>query len=503
MPSNFFNESNLYKLFFEHSTTHKWVRSIDGKYLTVNQAYADSLLLKKEDIIGKTNLEFMPKELAENFAKEDELVIKRKIPSVRKITNFLRGKDRTFLVLKFPLFDKDKNVCAVAGAATDMTNEKLLGQNLKQKENLLSSVIHNMGDGLLFFNYNKKLKIINREAKKILASLGIPKDVKDPQNYLQFFPLKENKNKAIPLSKSLFWKQTLEGDSIQEQEFEISTLENRKSIQISLTALPVKNHKDEILGVVVVFKDITERNILIKKIHKKSNELKIKNEALEEFAYFITHDLREPFRTINSFLSLLQDELKEHTSSTINTYIKFIKEAAIKSDKMIEGLNKFCLFNDKISLTQVNLEHCLKKALDSLNTYLNETKTKIHYVSLPTVRGNETSLTLLFQNLIMNAAKFQNNDVTPEIFVTLEKEMEYYIVGVKDNGIGIDPRDINKIFLPFKRLSSQNLYKGSGLGLALCKKIIEAHNSEIWVESTKGKGAHFKFKLKEETCLAS
>ena len=152
MPLELHNDINLYKLFFEHSTAHKWVRDVNGKYLLVNQRYAESLFLKKEDMVGKTNFQLIPPELAEDYAKDDATVIKNRATSLREISNFVREKERTFLVLKFPLFDEDNNVYAVAGAATDLTNEKLFWQNLKQKENLLASVLHSMGEGLLFFN---------------------------------------------------------------------------------------------------------------------------------------------------------------------------------------------------------------------------------------------------------------------------------------------------------------------------------------------------------------
>jgi PAS domain S-box-containing protein len=496
MPSKLLNDINLYKLFFEHSTTHKWVRSVDGKYLLVNQSYAASLFLKKEDMVGKTNFDLMPTQLAESFAKEDAVVVQDKRTSLREVSNFIQDKERTFLVLKFPLFDENQNVCAIAGSATDMTNEKTFLQNLKQKENYLSSIIHGMGEGLLFFNSSGSLEVVNQEGKKIVKRLGLPKLVEDPLAHLQFFLLEGNKNKKRLLTKSLPWIQALKENPVRDQELEIRDLKNHNSLQISITAMPVKNHNNELQGAVAVFRDITERNKIKEKIHKQSKALKLKNEALEQFSYFVTHDLREPLRTINSFLHLLQKELGPTTPS-ISTYIQFIQDAGRKVDNMINDLAKFCLLGSEITPQKVNLEVCLKKALDFLKAYLEETKVKIHWVSLPTVKGDEPSLILLFQNLIANAAKFQKNS-SPEIFVTLEEEAEHYIIGVKDNGIGIDSRYKKQIFLPFKRGGLKDSYKGSGIGLALCAKIIEAHQSEIWVESRKGKGAHFKFRLKKE-----
>jgi PAS domain S-box-containing protein len=498
MSTKLLNDINLYKLFFEHSTAHKWVRSVDGKYLLVNQSYADTFPLKKEEIIGKTNFELMPVELAKSFAKEDEEVIEYGMPTINEVSHFFQDRDCTFLVLKFPLLDENQKVCAIAGSATDLTNEKLFWQNLKQKENLLSSLIHGMGEGLLFFDTSGNLEVINPEASKILEPFDVPKVIKDPQTHLQFFPLKGKKNQKPLLPNFLPWAQALRGHPTRDLELEIRGLKNHTSLQISVTAMPVKNHNDEMLGAVAVFRDITERNIITERMHKQSEELKLKNEALEQFSYFVTHDLREPLRTINSFLHLVQKELGASNTPTINTYIQFIQEAGLRVDNMINDLLKFCLVGTHITFKKVDLEFCLKKALDSLRICLTESRAKIHYGHLPIVKGDEASLVLLFQNLIANAVKFQNKEI-PEIFITVEEGKNDYIIGVKDNGIGIDARYKKQIFLPFKRVPLNHSFKGTGIGLALCRKIVEAHNSEIWVESRKGKGAHFKFKLKKGT----
>lgn len=502
MSLSLLNNNDLYRLFFEHSTNHKWVRSVDGKYLIVNQSYADSLSLKKEEIIGKTNFDLMPEDLAENFTVDDRIVIEKKITSLKESSNFFKDRTLTFLILKFPLYDEHGNVCAVAGAATDVTNEKIFWQHLKQKENLLSSIIHSMGDGLLFFNSEGTLEFTNPAAEKLLESIATVGSPEEILTGLQFFPLKKGGKKGSPFPKLFPWVQALEGSAIKDHELEIRTSKNDKSMQISTNAMLVKNHNNENLGAVVVLRDITEQKILFEKIQKQSEELKLKNEALEQFAYFLAHDLREPLRTINSFIHLLANQVDTDNNPSINTYIQYIKDGGQRINKMISDLRSFCEVGSHIPLKPVNLDVCLKKALDFLKVYLHESGTKIYHALLPTVKGDETSLILLFQNLISNSIKFQNGGF-PEIFITLKEEKENYIIGVKDNGIGVDPRYRKNIFLPFKRGPSKSSFQGIGLGLALCKKIIEAHNGEIWVEPNKKQGSHFKFKLKKEVITNS
>lgn len=187
MPLELHNDINLYKLFFEHSTAHKWVRDVDGKYLLVNQSYAESFSLKKEDMVGKTNFQFLPPELAEDYAQDDATVIKNRATSLREISNFVREKERTFLVLKFPLVDESNNVYAVAGAATDLTNEKLFWQNLKQKENLLASVLHSMGEGLLFLTLKETLNSLIKRQVKYFSLSAFPKILKTLWPLSNFF----------------------------------------------------------------------------------------------------------------------------------------------------------------------------------------------------------------------------------------------------------------------------------------------------------------------------
>ncbi len=496
MSINTFNNIELYKLLFEHSTSHMWVRDMEGKYLLVNQSFSDFLSLKKQDIIGKTNFELLPHKIAEDFAKDDQVVIQEKRPIIKEVSNFYKKKECFFLVVKFPLLDEKKNIYAIAGCVTDISKEKMFSKSLQQKENVLSSVIQSMGEGIVFFNSKGKLEFMNEEAEKIFRPLGPDKPPKELLLALNFFPLKKKEKEKNPTQKFLPWKLGAKGIEIKNLELEVRGVTSPQSLQISMTSTLVKNHKGAVLGTVLTFRDITERNLLIETLKKQAHELKLKHEALEQFSYFMSHDLREPLRTINSFVHILQEELADNINSSVQNNIRIIRESGQQVNHMICDLVKFCEVGSHIAMGSVNLNNCLKKALGFLKVLLEESQAKIHWAVLPHVKGNETSLVLLFQNLIINAVKFQNNSI-PEIFITLEKKGRAYIIGVKDNGIGIESRYIKKIFVPFKRIHSNQSYRGSGIGLALCKKIIEVHEGKIWVESKIGEGSHFKFSLKE------
>lgn len=496
MPLHLLKDINLYKSFFEHSITHKWVRDLEGRYLLVNQSYADSLSLKKEEIIGKTNFELMPHDLAEKFAEDDQIVVKEGYTFIREVNYFFRNKEVTFLVWKFPLYDEEGNILAIGGSATDMSNERIFSQHLKQKENLLSSIIESMGDGLLFFNTEGHLEFANPAAESILKPIISLPLTQKTLTHLQLFLLRKQKEGKHLSNKAFPWSCLIKSSEIRDQEFGVASSKDSKLIQINASKLVVKDHDNENLGTIVTFTDITEKNRLFEKVQQQSKELTSKNETLEQFVHFISHDLQEPLRTINSFIDILKMELKKENNPSVSNYMHIIKEAGKRMNSMIRELREFCEVEGHASFKRVDLNICLKKALNLLEGYLNETQASIHCVPLPSVRGNEASLILLFQNLISNAIKFQSSS-PPEVFVTLEEEEDSYVIGIKDKGIGIEPRFSKHIFLPFKRIVSKAHYSGSGIGLALCKKVMDKHHGEIWVESKKGEGAHFKFKLKK------
>jgi PAS domain S-box-containing protein len=496
MTADIINNLELYKLLFENSNSHMWARDLEGKYLLANRSFADFLSLKKEEIIGKTNFDFLPRKIAEDFKHDDEIVIKKKHATIREISKFYKNENNSFLVVKFPLFDEKNTVYAVAGCVTDISKEKFFWKRLQQKESLLSSVINSMGEGLMFFNAKEKLEFINEEAERIFKRLGSNHLSKELLPTLQFIPLREGRNKKARKHNFLTLILAEEGCEFKDREFQVRGLESIQNLQISMTAIPVRNAEKEKLGMVVTFKDITEQNFLSDTLKKQTQELKLKNEALQQFTYFVSHDLREPLRTINSFIHILQEDLADNSTPSVKRNMKIIREAGLHLNSMFCDLVKLCEIDTHHLMESVNLDTCLKKAINFLRVCIDETQTKIHSISLPFVKGNEASLVLLFQNLIINAIKYQNHS-NPEIFITSEKKGGDYIIGVKDNGIGIDQRDAKKIFLPFKRLHSNRAYKGSGIGLAVCKKIIELHSGRIWVESKIGEGSHFKFKLKK------
>ncbi len=227
-------------------------------------------------------------------------------------------------------------------------------------------------------------------------------------------------------------------------------------------------------------------------------ELKHRNEELDEFTFVASHDLTEPLRQLVSFSCLLRKDLGDKLPPRAETDLRFISDAAYRMQKLVQDLLQLSRIG-RLSLKKkrLALDECVDDALQALAVLLEETGTEVQRDELPEVLGDRTLITQLYQNLISNAVKFVKN-CKPSIHVTVEHGDGGPVLGVRDNGIGINPRDTETIFRPFRRLHGRDEYQGSGIGLSICKKAIERHGGTIWVESQPDQGAHFKFTLRDE-----
>jgi light-regulated signal transduction histidine kinase (bacteriophytochrome) len=232
-------------------------------------------------------------------------------------------------------------------------------------------------------------------------------------------------------------------------------------------------------------------------------DLEAKNKELEQFAYVASHDLQEPLRTTSSFVALLQKQYQQgKLDEKADKYFTFVIEASDRMKVMIKNLLDFSRIGNKKELEQVDCNQVLHNVLADLSTAITEAGADIKYDQLPVINGYATELKQLFQNLITNAIKFRKKDTSPEINISVKKKNKnYWEFAFKDNGIGIEEKHNEKIFVIFQRLHTRTEYEGSGIGLSHCKKIVELHKGKIWVESTPGEGSAFQFTIQANNFL--
>ncbi len=256
-------------------------------------------------------------------------------------------------------------------------------------------------------------------------------------------------------------------------------------------------------GLSVYFKDITDRkvsDIRLKELHenlqKHTKELSISNAELEQFAYVASHDLQEPLRMVTSFLTQLEKKYSTAIDDKGKQYIHFAVDGAKRMRQIILDLLDFSrVGRTEDDLEEVNINKVVNEILALYRKQIEEVNASIMFENLPTLQTYKTPIRQVFQNLVSNSLKYHHPSVSPVITIACKETKTLFQFSVKDNGIGIDPEYFDKIFIIFQRLHNKDEYSGTGMGLAIAKKIIENLGGKIWVESAEGKGATFHFTL--------
>lgn len=259
---------------------------------------------------------------------------------------------------------------------------------------------------------------------------------------------------------------------------------------------------DKAVRMIGAMQDLTERkaheNLLQKlnnSLEKRARELAESNTELERFAYVASHDLQEPLRMVTSFLQLLEKRYKDKLDHKAHEYIEYAVDGAERMKRLILDLLEYSKVNStKVEKEDIDLNNVIRDLQHTYKNYLAETNGSINQDKLPIVRGNKTQLLQLFQNLVSNAFKYRSTE-PPVINISCTEDNKQYEFVVTDNGIGIDPKYFSKIFVIFQRLHNRDQYSGTGIGLAICKKIIDKHGGKIWVNSLPGHGSSFHFTL--------
>ncbi|PYS96092.1 MAG: hybrid sensor histidine kinase/response regulator [Acidobacteria bacterium] len=267
-----------------------------------------------------------------------------------------------------------------------------------------------------------------------------------------------------------------------------------------LRSVEKREHEKELVGTRAAFlADLERKNEELERnqriLEEKVRELARANEDLEQFAYVASHDLQEPLRMVSSYMQLLSRRMQGRLDKDAEEFIEFARDGAARMRGLIEGLLDYSRAGTRArELEQVDCETVLEQVMIDLSAALQESGAEVTRDRLPTVPGNAIQIATLFQNLIGNAVKFRGAE-RPRVHVGVEAKDTEWLLMVRDNGIGIEPRHLERIFVIFQRLHTRDQYPGTGIGLAICKKIVERHGGRIWAESSPGRGTTFKFTL--------
>jgi PAS domain S-box-containing protein len=499
-----------------------------SRFIRVNRAHSRKFgLSDPAQLAGKSDADFFSGEYAQQALADEQKIIRTGQPllNVEEKESWLDGTVSWVLTTKLPLSDAAKRIIGTCGISFDITdrkrveqalaerteevsqrNQELAGANatlqqqiavrerieqvLDRERLLLRTLIDNLPD----YVYAQ-----DAEGRFVVANLGMarqlgfssPNEVVGKSNF-DLFPHELaaryhlDEQEIIRTGKGLYNHEGLTVDASKKE----------KNRWVSTTKVPLRNDLGEITGFVSLGQDITERKRQEEVLQQSSRELQRRNDELARFTYTVSHDLKSPLVTIKAFLGYLEQDTLNQDAEAIKKDRQYIYTAVDKMTRLLDELLDLARVGRKMNPPEeVPLPVLVKDALDMVAGWIIQKGVEVVVTKEPIMLcGDRTRLVEVFQNLVDNAIKFMGEQPKPRVEIGVEKVGEENVFFVRDNGMGIDPRYLPKVFGLFEKYDPRT--SGTGIGLALVKRIVEVHGGKIWVESAGiGKGATFRFTL--------
>ncbi|HLF71911.1 MAG TPA: PAS domain S-box protein [Dehalococcoidia bacterium] len=382
---------------------------------------------------------------------------------------------------------EDPAVRAVVVNFRDISEKRETEERLAAAEQSFKTLVESSGDGIVIIDAGGSIVHANPSACQMFGYAdglaGRPLEDLVPESLRQAHRKHRENYAANPQARAMGLNLQLEGRRSDGSLF---------PVDISLT--PYQTPAGPVVAAAV--RDVTWRREMEAEIEAMMEELRRSNSELEQFAYVASHDLQEPLRMVRNYTQLLERRYGNKLDRDADTFIGFAVEGAGRMQQLINDLLELSRVGAKgKDLAAIESQTALDLALRNLKTAIEEAGARVEVEGeLPSVYGDDGQLTQVFQNLISNAIKF-HGDEPAVVRVSSEREDAYWRFAVSDNGIGIEPQYWDRVFVIFQRLHARDEYAGTGIGLALCKRIVERHGGRIWVDSKAGKGATFYFTL--------
>jgi len=481
-----------FRTFMESSSDLMYISDIDGNITYINKAMSRTLGYTKREMNGINITQILSKKILEIFpAKLKKLIENGKL--TLEATWITKGGDEILGEIKLvAIYDSDGEFAGTRAVFRDITERKFIEDELRKRK-------HDLGERVKELNCLYSIsKIVEKQGnsledliKEITILIRLP--WRYPEIACSRIIIEEQEFKTANW-KETPWKQSSEIIVNDEQIgfIEISYLKETPQSGKN----PFLDEENHLLDAITErLGRIIERKQAEEKIERYASELEASNKELEQFASVASHDLQEPLRMVSSYLQLIDQRYKDKLDKDGEEFIEFAVDGAIRMKQLINDLLLYSRVGTHGKpFAPTDTEAVFNRVLLNLKATIEESNAVITHDHLPTITADSSQLNQLFQNLISNAIKFKG-DKTPRVHISTQKEGDEWVFTIQDNGIGIDSKYSERIFKIFERLHARSEYSGTGIGLAICKKIVERHNGNIWMESTQGNGAKFHFTI--------
>ncbi len=468
-----------------------------GRILKVNRTFLEWAGYDRHDLLAGVRLVDILSPGGKIFYETHFALLLRTQSSVNEIALDFKKKDGGIL----PTLVNARQKRDEAGTPTlnrltifNATERRMYERQLLAARDLFETTLASIGDGVVSIDASGNITFINAVAAELSgwdpdAAAGRP-----IEDVLVF--LREDTGEPVenPVRKAL-----RTGGIVVFDDPTVLVAKNGRTIVIDDSASPIRDDDDSIVGAVLIFRDVSERRQseralaqAYEQLERTAAELRRSNDDLSRFAYVASHDLRSPLKTVTSFVQLLEMRYGDRLGDG-KELLGHITDATKRMAALIEDLLRFSTVStsEAFSTAPVDANACVQAAIENLQGAISESGATVTHDNLPKVCIAQTSLVQLFQNLIGNAIRYRSA-APPRIHIAAERRNGAWRFSCRDNGIGIAPEYYQQIFEPFKRLHGPAV-PGSGIGLAVCKKIVERYSGEIWVESIVGQGSTFYF----------
>lgn len=545
---------DLLTILMESTPDPIFVKDAQGRYVVANSITSDILNYPVSEILGEQDTKFFTPEIARVLMDTDRAVMQSGQTQVLEEVVPTAGEHRIYLSTKTPWRDRQGQVIGTVGVARDITERKRVEEALQRQNELMQTILDHIPVMIARFDTTHQFQWVNREWERVLGwSLA---EVQQQDVLVELYPDAQYRQYVIDYIQAAgrVWsdfKMRLRDGRLLDASWANVRLSDGTSIGIGQD-VSIRKQREEALKVSeqryrqlsetleervrqrttelqqrqeALEQEIQERQQAERRLLELAVELRRSNRDLEQFAYVASHDLQEPLRAIEGYTKLLFENYSYQFDETARIHMNFVVDGTLRMRQLIQDLLAYSRVRTRgEAFAPIDCEQVLGEVLSNLQVQIHESRALITHDPLPMVSADHLQMVQLLQNLISNAIKFCRE--VPRIHLSAVHHRVYpvpvvvewvgefdfaaslpaenanaplWLFSIQDNGIGMETKHLERIFVIFKRLHTRRQFEGTGIGLAICKRIVERHGGVIWAESAVGVGSTFYFTLPDRT----